>query len=37
MLYDNAQLAQSYMGAFAFEKDPFYAEVAIGIIEYVCG
>lgn len=35
MLYVNAQLVEAYMSAFMVEKDPFYAEVAVGIVEYV--
>lgn len=35
MLYVNAQLIEAYMNAALVGNDPFYAEVAIGIVEYV--
>jgi uncharacterized protein YyaL (SSP411 family) len=35
MLYDQAQLAISYLEAFQVTQDPFYAEVARDILEYV--
>jgi hypothetical protein len=35
MLYDQAQLAVSYLEAFQLSQDPFYAEVARDILDYV--
>ncbi len=35
MLYDQAQLAVSYLEAFQLTAEPLYAEVACGIFEYV--
>ncbi|HEY6346050.1 MAG TPA: thioredoxin domain-containing protein [Bryobacteraceae bacterium] len=35
MLYDQAQLAVSYLEAFQITRDPQYAETARGIFEYV--
>jgi uncharacterized protein YyaL (SSP411 family) len=35
MLYDNAQLASSYVEAFQLTGDTRYAEVARGILDYV--
>lgn len=35
MLYDQAQLASAYLDAFQLTHDPFYAEVARDILEYV--
>lgn len=35
MLYDQGQLAVSYLDAYQISKDPFYAEVARDILEYV--
>ncbi len=35
MLYDQAQLAGSYLDAFQLTHDPFYADVARDILEYV--
>lgn len=35
MLYDQAQLAQAYLEAFQFSKDPFFAEVARECLDYV--
>ncbi len=35
MLYDQAQLAASYVDAFQITRDPFYEEVARDILEYV--
>src|SRR5208337_5590986 len=35
MLYDQAQLAVSYIEAFRLTAEPLYAEVARGIFEYV--
>ena len=35
MLYDQAQLAVSYLEAFQLTAEPLYAEVARGIFEYV--
>jgi len=35
MLYDQAQLAVSYLEAFQITREPRYAEVARGIFEYV--
>ena len=35
MLYDQAQLVGSYLDAFQITRDPFYAEVARDVLEYV--
>jgi uncharacterized protein YyaL (SSP411 family) len=35
MLYDNAQLAVSYLEAYQASQDPFFAETARGIFSYV--
>jgi uncharacterized protein YyaL (SSP411 family) len=35
MLYDQAQLAISYLEAYQIAKEPFYADAARGIFEYV--
>ena len=35
MLYDQAQLAASYVEAFQITREPFYAEIARDILEYV--
>jgi len=35
MLYDQAQLARSYLDAFQITHDPFFEEVARDILEYV--
>ncbi len=35
MLYDQAQLAVSYLEAYQITKEPFYAEVARDILDYV--
>ncbi|MFL5724829.1 MAG: thioredoxin domain-containing protein, partial [Chloroflexota bacterium] len=35
MLYDNAQLARVYTHAFALTRDPRYAEVAAGTLDYL--
>jgi hypothetical protein len=35
MLYDQAQLAVSYLEAYQITKEPFYAEVAQDILDYV--
>ncbi len=35
MLYDQAQLAVSYLEAFQITREPLYADVARGIFEYV--
>lgn len=35
MLYDQAQLASTYLDAFQITRDPFHAEVARDILEYV--
>ena len=35
MLYDNPQLACTYLDAFAVTKDQSYAEVARGILDYL--
>ena len=35
MLYDQAQLAVSYLEAFQLGQDPFYADVARDILDYV--
>jgi uncharacterized protein YyaL (SSP411 family) len=35
MLYDQAQLAQAYLEAFQFSKDPFFGEVARECLDYV--
>jgi uncharacterized protein YyaL (SSP411 family) len=35
MLYDNAQLARVYVHAFALTRDPHYAEVAAGTLDYL--
>jgi hypothetical protein len=35
MLYDNAQLARAYTHAFALTRDPRYAEVASGTLDYM--
>ena len=35
MLYDQAQLAHSYLDALQITRDPFFGHVATGILEYV--
>jgi uncharacterized protein YyaL (SSP411 family) len=35
MLYDQAQLAVSYLEAYQITEDPFYARVAEGIFDYI--
>lgn len=35
MLYDQGQLAVTYLDAYTISKDPFYADVARGILGYV--
>lgn len=35
MLYDQAQLANSYLDAYLITKDPFYSEIAADIFKYV--
>jgi uncharacterized protein YyaL (SSP411 family) len=35
MLYDQAQLVELYLDAYAITKDAFYADVARGVMEYV--
>jgi hypothetical protein len=35
MLYDQAQLAVSYLEAYQSTQEPFYAEVAQDILDYV--
>lgn len=35
MLYDQAQLAVSYVEAYQISRDPFYAGIARGILDYV--
>ena len=37
MLYDQAQLAVSYLEAFQITHDPFYAKIARGTLDYVLG
>lgn len=35
MLYDQAQLARTYLDAYQITKDPFYADIARDILDYV--
>ena len=35
MLYDQAQLANTYLDAYQIARDPFFADVARGILDYV--
>lgn len=35
MLYDQGQLAVSYLNAYQITKDSFYADIAKDILEYV--
>ena len=35
MLYDQAQLVCTYLAAYQITRDPFYADVARGILDYV--
>jgi len=35
MLYDQAQLARSYLDAFQITRDPLFEQVARGVLEYV--
>jgi len=35
MLYDNAQLVCSHLEAYQLTKDPFYADVARGVLRYI--